>query len=100
MADTSRVVTPEEIQVVTDKLGPAFDSLTEEECQVFMLVLEGASEGGEVSGFAQGLNLGMETLGALSASSGSSDSAVAGEAQALSWIRKKCRSSIVCCPKW
>lgn len=97
MADTTRVVTPEEIQVVTDKLGPAFDSLTEEECHVFMLVVEGAGDGSEVSGFSQNLSLGMETMGALSGGSGG---AVAGEAQGLSWIRKSCRSSIVCCPKW
>lgn len=53
MADTGREVTKEDIEAIAAKLGPAVDSLTEGEREVFASILERAGAAGdEVSGFA------------------------------------------------
>ncbi len=99
MADTSREVTEEQVDAIADKLGPAFESLTEDEREVFALVMaQTDAEGPEVAGFAQGLSLGMETLGSLSYA-GSSVAGGAGgatQAAALSWFRN-CSRRVDCC---
>jgi len=55
MAESDRDVTREEIEAIAAKLGPAVESLTDGERQIFAHILERAGGGGdEVAGFAQG----------------------------------------------
>lgn len=70
MADTNRDVTKEEIETMAAKLGPAVESLTEGEREVFELILERAgTAGAEVGGFGKHVETHQKTkLGPASSS--------------------------------
>lgn len=95
MESTDPRVTTDTIDAIGDKLGAAFDSLTDEEREIFSLVVGGGAA--EVSGFAN-MSLGMETLRGLDsagvAAGGGSADAVR---RPLSWFRS-CRYEQCCQP--
>lgn len=97
MAGAERVVTVEEIDAIGAKLSPAFDALSDDEREIFTLVMAQGGDDAEVSGFGQGMSLGMETMGGLSASG--AQAAGGSGAQAgwrLSWFRD-CSGKVDCC---
>jgi len=62
MADTDREVTKEELEALAAKLGPAVDSLSAGEREIFELILERAGAAGdEVSGFGFSYKIKMES---------------------------------------
>lgn len=83
------------------KLSPAFEALTDDEREIFTLVVaQGVADAdAEVSGFGLGMSLGMETMGGLSASG--AQAAGGSGAQAgwrLSWFRD-CSYRVDCVPR-
>lgn len=94
MADMDRTASTAEIDSIAEKLGPAFESLTDDEREVFALVMgKVAGADAEVSGFAQSLSLGMETLGSLNSPQMAAGGGAAAQGR-LSWFRS-CK--IDCC---
>ena len=97
MSDAKREVTGEEILAVAAKLSPAFQSLTEDEREVFALAVDRATVAdSEVSAFDQGRGFQMETLVGLTASPRFGGSGGPAQGMKLS-IFHKCSKTIDCC---
>lgn len=94
MAEETRDVTREEIEAMAAKLGPAVESLTDGEREIFAAILERAGHAGaEVSGFS--VNAYIKFKGDVGAMAGWSNplsaqlAGAAGLGGGVAWVQKE-----------